>query len=107
MTAAGPNLVGPILQAPLQQERLAQARDAEQTQQSEKSRQLAARADQAEHAVEDTDADTVVHTDAGGTGSQGRAFGEASEEARPEQELQKADQVTRDEQGQIHIDLQA
>ena len=106
MSSVPPNIVGPILQASLQQQQSAQVEDAAQSRQSEKSREMAQRADQAANAVEDTDDDTTVHGDVSSGGGQGRAFSEPEESAEQTEE-QSSDEITRDEDGQIHIDIQA
>ena len=62
--------------------------------------------DESGSTVETEDADTRVFTDAEGGGSQGRAF----EEEHPESET-PADSpdkgITRDQDGQLHLDLEA
>jgi hypothetical protein len=106
MSSVPPNIVGPILQASLQQQHAAQIEDAAQSRQSEQSSEMARKADQVAHSVEDTDDDTTVHGNAAGAGGQGRAFSEPEEDVE-ENEGESADQITRDEDGQIHIDIQA
>ena len=106
MSAVPPNIVGPVLQVPLQQQQAAQGQDADQARGSEKSRLLAQRADQAEHSVEDTDNDTVVHADAGGGGGQGRAFSESAEKSSSEPQ-EPEEGVRKGPDGQTHIDIQA
>lgn len=95
------------MQAILQQQQASQVDDANQTRRSEQSRQMAQRSDQAQHSVEDTDDDTTVRSEAGQGGGQGRAFSETPEEAGDESEEKPSDQVTRDDDGQDHIDVQA
>jgi hypothetical protein len=107
VSAVPPNIVGPILQVPVQQQQTAQAQDADHAHGSEKSRLLAQRADQAEHAVEDTDGDTVVHADAGGGGGPGRAFSESPEQPSSQKQEEGEEGVRRGPDGQVHIDIQA
>lgn len=59
--------------------------------------------------IEATDADTQVHTDAGGLGSQGRhdAPPEEKPEDQPTEVTNPPDGVTLDENGRPHLDLSA
>jgi len=107
MSSVPPNIVGPIMQAVVQQQQASQADDANQARRSAQSRQMAQRSEQAQNAVEDTDDDTTVHSEAGQGGGQGRAFSETPEEAGDESDGKSSDQVTRDDDGQVHIDVQA
>ena len=85
-----------------------QASDAarvDENRQAHAQRSQAARNEEMDMTVETTDADMQVNTDGGGLGSQGREFesGEEGEEAAEEQDSG----ITTDEDGQMHIDLEA
>jgi len=103
-----PNIVGPILQAHQQQQQVSGLRDTEENRKAHASREQARIADQAEHSVETADNDTRVHPDAGGSGSQGRAFqGESGPGEHAEPLEENASGVTTDEDGRPHVDIQA
>jgi hypothetical protein len=56
--------------------------------------------------IDTSDDSTRTNTDGGGGGSQGRAFQEG--EANPdEQPTEEQEGLTRDEDGQLHLDLEA
>lgn len=80
MSAVPPNLVGPILQSPLAQHHVASIRNNEEAQRASAARQQGRVSEQHDKTVETTDSDTQVHTDAEGSGSQGRAFSDASDQ---------------------------
>jgi len=62
--------------------------------------------DEAGSTVETDDADNQVFTDAEGSGSQGKAFGEETPaENAPDRDSQEG--ITRGENGRVHLDLEA
>jgi len=83
MSAVPPNLVGPILQSHMMQRQASSVRDNEETQKAAASRKQGVASDEKDNTVETTDDDTQVHSDAEGTGSQGRAFSESDESEEP------------------------
>ena len=105
MSAIPPNVIGSALQSGM----------AQQVQATEKDKADNARAQAARTGpggaedileIEATDADTQVHTDAGGLGGQGRH--DAPSEEEPEAEApQGPDGITVDEEGRPHLDLSA
>jgi hypothetical protein len=62
--------------------------------------------DEAGNSVETTDNDTQVFTDAEGSGSLGRELGQESEEER-QREAGNPNGITRDDDGRLHVDLEA
>lgn len=63
--------------------------------------------DQAIDTVETGDADSRVFTDAEGAGSQGRAFEGAPPEQPDPDAATAPDGVTRDDDGTLHVDIEA
>jgi type IV secretory pathway TrbL component len=80
MTALPPNMVGSVLQSHLAQHQVSVARETEESQRDNASRRQASAADERDTTVGTTDTDTQIHSDAEGTGSQGRAFNSPEEE---------------------------
>ena len=104
MSAIPPNIISSIGVPAAQRE---QARSAESARQAgfESSRKLTGSPDAlVELEIEATDSDTQVHTDSGGSGSQGRYDGtpEDNEVHSPEES-----QINVDASGRPHIDLSA
>ncbi len=110
MSAIPPNVVSSVLQAGV----------AQQAQSTKQNADENAKADAAKRSggtpgfedvleIEATDADTQVHTDAGGLGSQGRhdAPPEEQIEDEPAEAADPSDGVTLDENDQPHLDLSA
>ena len=103
MSSIPSNPIASALQADVAQREQSRDIDAARTAQAEAARRATASPD-AFVEIEAADADSQVHTDSGGLGSQGRY------DARPDEE-QKTDGdesgVTTDESGNPHIDLSA
>lgn len=105
MSAVPPNLVGPILQSHLAQHQVSGVRDNEDAHKVNANRQQLRAASQNDTTVETDDPDMQVHTDAEGSGSQGRAFSNPEEAEHPEQQTEEREPPFGD-QGH-HLDLQA
>ncbi len=84
MSAMPPNVVGSVLQSHLTQHQVSVVRDTQESERDNASRRQASAVDEKDTTVGTTDTDTQVHTDAEGTGSQGRAFSSPEEEAEQE-----------------------
>jgi hypothetical protein len=104
MSAIPPNVVGSVLQSNVAQHQVSAVRDNEDSQRISANRRQAATIDERDTTVGTADTDTQIHTDAEGSGSQGRAFTEAEEEGA--EEAGTASGATGDDEGR-HIDLQA
>jgi hypothetical protein len=103
MSAIPPNAsaLGSVLQSGLQQTEQTRQTDSDRNAQADRAKQTAGGSDGVLE-VEETDADTQVHHDTGGEGSQGRLDAPPEEDEQPEQ----ADEgVTVDEHGNPHLDL--
>ena len=74
MSTMPPNLAGSVLQSGLVQRNASNVRNNEEAQKVSADRRQTNAIDEQDTTVETTDADTQVHTDAEGSGSQGRAF---------------------------------
>lgn len=107
MSAIPPNAIASVLQSGVAQRAQATERDAAENAKAQAARD-GGRSTGGEDIleVEATDADTQVHTDSGGLGSQGRHDAPAEEEPDAEASAQ-ADGVTIDEDGRPHVDLSA
>jgi hypothetical protein len=103
MSAIPPSVIGSVLGAPAAQNEQARHIDTDKNAQVDRAAVTSSGPD-AVLEIEATDADTKVHTDSGGGGSQGRYDAKPEEE---ETEAQPPDGVTLDEQGRPHIDLSA
>ncbi len=107
MSTIPPNIVGPILQSGATQQQAARALENERAQQSEAVATGNKMSERATEAVGETDNDARVHADSEGTGSQGRHAGEENAEKKHE-EAHSADRgIRRDQDGQLHVDLEA
>ena len=62
--------------------------------------------DQSIDTVETGDADSRVFTDAEGTGSQGRAFDNTSDEKKEPETGSGSEGITRDDDGTLHVDIE-
>jgi hypothetical protein len=81
MSAMPPtNLVGSLLQSHQAQRQVTVLREGEESQRDSASRRQASAVDEKDTTVGTTDADTQIHSDAEGTGSQGREFTPQEEE---------------------------
>ena len=104
MSAIPPSVIGSVIGSPGAQTEQSRPADAAKNAQADASRKATGGfADILE--VEATDADTQVHTDSGGSGSQGR------QDSPPEEEAQQApaDQsgLSVDDKGVPHLDISA
>ena len=105
MSSVPPNIVGPILQSNLTQRQVSTVRNSEDAQKANANRQQTAAADASDTTVETDDQDVQVHTDAEGSGSQGRAFSHPEEPAESSEE--EADSSSPDGDEGQNIDLKA
>ena len=106
MSSVPPNLVGPILQSHLTQRQVSGVRDNEQAQKTNAERKQTAAVDEEDTTVDTGDEATQVHTDAEGSGSQGRAFANPDQNEEPDPQAQDTDLPPDAEEGR-HIDLEA
>ncbi len=103
MSAIPPSPIASVLQSGPAQTEQAREKDAARNATVDRSRQIGAGPD-AILEVESTDADTQVHTDSGGMGSQGR------QDTPPEEETPAPPDdtgITVDAKGLRHVDLSA
>lgn len=103
MSGIPPAAIGSVLQSGVAQSEQNRRADADRNAELDRARALAGSAD-AIVEIEETDADTRVHTDSGGAGSQGR------QDAPPEEEDAAAEEaagITVDDGGQCHLDVSA
>lgn len=70
-------------------------------------RQQVRSATEAGDTVETTDADSRVYGDTEGTGSQGRELGEQDDSGSEQDPKAKGSGIMQDEDGQLHLDLEA
>ncbi|UCE60317.1 MAG: hypothetical protein JSU63_00935 [Phycisphaerales bacterium] len=105
--ADGPtDIASSAAQSGIQAREIANARNATRANTANAVNRQIQAADEAESTVDTEDADTQIHTDAEGTGSQGRAYEEGGT-GQEEAEAQAEDGVTLDEDGRMHLDLEA
>ncbi len=105
MSMIPPNLVGPIVQSGAAQKQAARALEGEREQQSNAVAAGNKISEKAAETVGETDNDARVHTDAEGSGGQGGSAGE--EHAGTEQDAETESGIRRDDDGQLHVDLEA
>jgi hypothetical protein len=104
VSAIPPSVIGSVLGSPAAQIEQTRSSDASKNVQADAARKLAGgTADILE--VEATDADTQVHTDSGGAGSQGRL--DAPPEEENEQTSDQQPGVVVDDKGVPHLDVSA
>ena len=104
MTGIPSDIAGAAAQAGFTAPEASRIRDADRAGQAHASARQAQAADHAVDSVETGDGETEVYTDAEGAGSQGRAFAE-----NPPEEGEKSTEnggLSKDEDGQIHLDIQ-
>lgn len=94
-------------QSAYQAREVAQERDARRSQQTQAAAQQVRSIDEAGRTVDTADADDRVFTDAEGQGSQGRSTDNPPLPQPQESQSEETDGITRDADGQIHLDLQA
>ncbi len=82
-------------------------REARRAGQANTAERHAKKIDENDSTVDTNDADSQVFSDSEGEGSQGRTFQEGSEEAPEDQDNTAAEDITHDDDGQAHLDVQA
>lgn len=108
MSAIPPHLPGTILQTTQVQQQASDIQKAERDAKKNAFRAEIRKVEQRDSTVSADDEDISVNSDGGGTGGQGRAFGEANEEAAAEGDDDLKDAgITVDDSGQFHLDLEA
>ena len=107
MSSIPPNVVGPILQAGTTQKQASRALENEREQQSNAVLAGSKMREQAAETVGEADNDARVHTDAEGAGSQGRHSGEEQADDKPDEDQAPGHGIHRDDEGQLHVDLEA
>jgi hypothetical protein len=88
MSTIPPNWLGSIIQSQGAQERATQAKNAEEAKGTERG----AFSEKLQDIIENADRDVEVYSDAEGSGSQGKPFGEAEEEEEEEVEEGESDE---------------
>ncbi len=105
MSTIPPNIVGPIVQSGAAQKQAARALEGEREQQSNAVAAGNKMSEKAAGTVGETDNDSRVHTDAEGSGGQGRGAGEEHAESKHDDNPDSG--IRRDDEGQLHVDLEA
>jgi hypothetical protein len=104
MSAIPPSVIGSVIGSPAAQTEQTRPVDAARNVQADAARALTGGATDVLE-IEATDADTQVHTDSGGAGSQGRYDTPPEEEAQPPMEGQAG--ISVDEKGVPHLNISA
>ncbi len=107
MSEIPPELPSSAAQSGVQAREIAKEREARRAGQADAATRQVKTVDEAGSIVETTDDDVAVFTDAEGSGRQGRAF---EEDAPPKPEAtddNAAAGITRGDDGQLHLDLEA
>ena len=107
MSTLPPNLVGPILQAGTTQRQAARALENEREQQSNAAAAGSKARDRATEAIGEADNEARVHSESEGGGSQGREFTENNADQTAEDAKGDDQGIRRDDEGQLHVDLEA
>jgi hypothetical protein len=105
MSSVPPDIVGSSAQAGYQQADVAKIRDGERAAQANATARQAKAVDEAGSSITANDGDVEVYADAEGGGGQGRANEE--EENTQDETNETQDGVRQDDDGEIHLDLQA
>ena len=106
MSEIAPDLPSSAAQTGVQAREVAKEREARRAGQAHAANRQVKTVDEAGSIVETGDDDMAVFTDAEGSGSQGRPFEE--EKSSPESaDESTAKGITRGEDGQVHVDLEA
>ncbi len=105
MSSVPPDIVGSSAQAGYQQADAAKIRDSERAAQSNATARQAKAVDEAGSAISANDGDVEVYADADGGGGQGRANEEEDNTQDDKDDTQEG--IRRDDDGEIHLDLQA
>ncbi|MCH7525888.1 MAG: hypothetical protein IID39_00490 [Planctomycetes bacterium] len=107
MSAVPPDIVGSSAQAGYQQAEVAKIRDGERAGQANAATRRARAIDDAGNTIETGDSDIEVHADAEGSGGQGRATEEEANETDASETSERRDGIHRDDDGELHVDIQA
>jgi len=100
-----PHVAGTVLQTPVQQRQVARGRDAADNRQAHGARQMQRAVEQTDTSIETSDSDTRVNADSSGLAGQGRHL-PTDDQPAPEPP-DDDDGITTDEQGHVHLDIQA
>ena len=106
MSTIPPKLVGPIIQSGAAQKQAARALEGEREQQSNAVVAGNKISEKAAGTVGETDNDSRVHTDAEGSGGQGRSDGEEHAESKHDDNADSCSGIRRDDERQLHVDLE-
>ncbi len=107
MSAVPPDIVGSSAQAGYHQADVAKIRDGERAGQTNAATRRARAIDDAGNTIETGDSDIEVHADAEGAGGQGRATEEEAGENAPSESSDRRVGFHRDDDGELHVDIQA
>ncbi len=107
MSTIPPNIVGPIIQSGAAQKQAARTLEGEREQQSNAVAAGNKMSEKVAETVGETDNDTRVHADAEGSGGQGRSAGEEQAESKNDDNADADAGIRRDDDGQLHVDLEA
>ncbi len=107
MSGIPSDIAGSALQAGFQARNVAKTRDAERVGQANAADNRVKAADEAGSTVETSDSDTAVYADAEGTGSKGRAWEEELVDEEKAEEEDAAKGISTDDDGQMHLDIEA
>ncbi len=105
MSTIPPNLVGPIIQSAAAQKQAARALEGEREQQSNAVATGNKISEKAAEMVGEADNDSRVHTDAEGSGGQRGSTGDEHTESKHDADAHSG--IRRDDDGQLHVDLEA
>ena len=106
MADAPSHIVSSAAPASYQAKEVAKEREARRSGQAETANRQVRALDEQGTTVDTEDADTAIYTDAEGTGSQGRPFEEGGS-AKQETAEASDNGITEDEDGQLHLDIEA
>ena len=107
MSTIPPNLVGPIIQSGAAQKQAARVLEGEREQQSNAVVAGNKISEKAAGTVGETDNDSRVHADAEGSGGQGGSAGGEHAESKHDADVHSDSGIRRDDDGQLHVDLEA
>ena len=106
MSTIPPNLVGPIIQAAAAQQSASRILESERGQQTSAADAGSKARDRKTESVDEAVSDTQVYAESEGSGSQGRAYSDTEEDNSAGDATDKPG-VSRDQDGNLHIDLEA
>ncbi len=106
MSEIPPDIATSAASTPYQAKEVNKDREARRAGQAHAGERQIKSVDEAGSTVETTDNDVAVFSDAEGTGSQGRES-ETPEPESPEPGKDASNGITRDDDGQMHVDLEA